>query len=69
MKRLLIIFAAAFTFTACNNSADSTAEKKDSLDSVAMEKKDRIDSTTEQKKEALDRADSLRNADTTNRQP
>lgn len=69
MKRLLTILALAGALTACNNSADSTAEKKDSLDSVASEKKemidssasekkDVIDSTTKQKKEAIDRVDS-----------
>jgi hypothetical protein len=67
MKRLLIILAVAGTLAACNNSADSTEQQKDSLDSLASEKKERIDSTTEQKKEALDRADSLLNADTSNR--
>ena len=72
MKRLLTILALAGTLTACNNSADSTAEKKDSLDSLASEKKemvdssadvrkDVIDSTTKHKKEALDRVDSAMN--------
>lgn len=74
MKRLFLVFALAGVFTACNNSADTTNEKKDSLDSMASERKDvvdssaqqqkeMIDSTTDKKKEALDRADSIRRAD------
>jgi hypothetical protein len=72
MKRFLTIIALAGTLAACNNSADSTADQKDSLDSLAGEKKemidstaeqkkDVIDSTTEQKKEAIDRVDSATN--------
>lgn len=63
---------------ACNNSSDTTAAMKDSLDSVASEKKeeidssakeriDKIDSTTEQKKAALDSLDSLNRKDTPKR--
>jgi hypothetical protein len=69
MKRLLIIFAVAGSLAACNNSANSTGDRKDSLDSMANEKKDmvdsnaqqqkdKIDSTTELKKDAIDRTDS-----------
>jgi hypothetical protein len=69
MKRFLLVFALAGALTACNNSGDTTGEKKDSIDSMASEKKDVIDSTAEQKKdivdstaeqkkEALDKADS-----------
>lgn len=72
MKRFLTIIALAGTLAACNNSADSTAEQKDSLDSLATEKKeaidstaeqrkDVVDSTTEQKKETLDKVDSATN--------
>ena len=74
MKRILVMFALAGTLAACNNSADSSAEKKDSLDSMATErkdmvdssaeqKKDMIDSTTEKKKDAIDRMDSLNKKD------
>ena len=74
MKRLFVIFALAGALTACNNSADTTGEMKDSLDSVASEKKemvdssaeqkkDNIDSTTEMKKDAVDRMDSLNKKD------
>jgi hypothetical protein len=70
MKRFLMIFALAGALAACNNSADTTGEKKDSIDSMASEKKemvdssaeqkkDVIDSTAEQKKEALEKADSI----------
>jgi hypothetical protein len=70
-KRFLLIFALAGSLAACNNSADTTGEKKDSIDSMASEKKDVIDSSAEQrkdmvdssaekKKDALDRADSLK---------
>jgi hypothetical protein len=65
MKRILVILAVAGSLVACNNSANSTGEKKDSLDSLASEKKemvdsnaqeqkDRIDSSTEHKKDAID---------------
>ena len=54
MKRFLTIIALAGTLAACNNSADSAAEQKDSLDSLAGEKKEMIDSTAEQKKDMID---------------
>ncbi len=74
MKKLFIVFAVAFAFTACNNSAETAADAKDSLDSIANEKKevidstadvkkDVIDSTTEQKKEAIEKLDSLNRKD------
>lgn len=74
MKQLFILLALAASMAACNNSGDTTAEKKDSLDSVANQRKDVIDSSAEQrkdavdstvemKKNALDRADSMRQAD------
>jgi hypothetical protein len=70
MKRILAMFLLAGSLAACNNSADTTGEKKDSLDSTASErkdmvdssadqKKDMIDSSTERKKDALDRVDSM----------
>jgi len=74
MKQLFVILALAGSLVACNNSADTTGEKKDSLDSIASEKKDVIDSTaeqrkdmvdssTERKKEVLDKTDSLKHRD------
>ena len=74
MKRLFVILALACSVAACNNSASSTNEKKDSLDSMANEKKEmidsnaqqqkeRIDSTTEKKKDAVERVDSLKQKD------
>jgi hypothetical protein len=71
MKRLFVILALAGSLAACNNSADTTGEKKDSIDSLASEKKDivdstasekkdMIDSTAEKKKDALDKADSIK---------
>jgi len=70
MKRIFVIFALAGSLVACNNSADSTEQTKDSIDSSATEKKEMIDSSAEQKKDmvdssaerkkdAVDRADSL----------
>jgi hypothetical protein len=70
MKTFLMVCLLAGVFTACNNASDSTANMKDSLDSVATEQKDMIDSTaeqkeervdsiTEEKKDALDRKDSM----------
>ena len=54
MKRFLMIFALAGSLPACNNSGDTTGEKKESIDSMASEKKDVIDSTAEQKKDVID---------------
>lgn len=45
MKKILGILAIAGVLTACNNSADTKDNMKDSLDSVANLKKDMIDST------------------------
>jgi len=70
MKRLLTIMALAGTLTACNNSADSTASAKDSLDSIANAKKEMIDSSAEARKDAVDstieqKKEALDNTDTT----
>ncbi|HET9279032.1 MAG TPA: hypothetical protein VFN95_12635 [Flavitalea sp.] len=76
MKKLLLITALAGMLVACNDAAESTEEKKDSLDSLASERKDAIDSTAEvrkdridsaleMKKDSLERRDSIRRADTT----
>lgn len=76
MKKVFIVIAACGFLAACNNSANGTGEKKDSLDSAASQKKemidssanakkDVIDSTTEAKKEALEKKDSAVHADTT----
>ena len=54
MKKLLVVFAVAVSLTACNNAADSTADAKDSIDSVANEKIDAVDSTAEQKIDKID---------------
>ena len=76
MKKFLGILAIAGTLVACNDSADSSANAKDSLDSIANEKKDNIDSAADQKKDAVDsvtdakkdavnKIDSLNKKDTT----
>ena len=54
MKKLFLVFAIAGALTACNNAADSTAEAKDSIDSIASETKENIDSTAEQKMDNVD---------------
>jgi hypothetical protein len=54
MKKLFMVMAAAAFLTACNNSADTTENTKDSLDSVANVKTDVIDSTADQKIENID---------------
>ena len=70
MKKIFLGLAISFAFIACNNSANTEARAKDSLDSVAKEKKDKIDSsadrrkdvvdsTTEHQKDALDKMDSM----------
>jgi hypothetical protein len=76
MKKIFVVLMAAGFLVSCNNSADTTDAKKDSLDSIAAEKKDvidssadmkkgQIDSLTDAKKETLDRMDSLNRKDTT----
>ena len=76
MKKIALILAITGSMIACNNSSETTENKKDSLDSVASEKKDMIDSTAEQKKDmidsttaqkkdALDKMDSAARKDTT----
>jgi hypothetical protein len=54
MKRIFLIMAVAGSLLACTNSADSTSDAKDSLDSLTNEKKEDIDSTADERKEALD---------------
>jgi hypothetical protein len=54
MKKFLGVLVIAASLAACNNSADSTDNKKDSLDSIASEKKEMIDSSAEAKKDAVD---------------
>lgn len=54
MKKLLVVFAIAGSLIACNNAADTTADAKDSIDSVASETKEVIDSTAEQKMDKVD---------------
>ena len=76
MKKLFIVLAVAGALTACNNSANTAASGKDSLDSIAnqkkdvidsaaQEKKEMVDSTTAEKKEAIDKLDSLNKKDST----
>jgi len=54
MKKLLVVFAIAGSLVACNNSADTTENAKDSVDSTASEKKEMVDSTADQKKDMID---------------
>lgn len=54
MKKLFAIIAIAGSLVACNNAADSTAEVKDSIDSIASEKTEAIDSAAAAKTEAVD---------------
>ncbi|HEY0354737.1 MAG TPA: hypothetical protein VGC29_00955 [Flavisolibacter sp.] len=54
MKKLLMMAVIAAGLVACNNSAESTDNTKDSLDSIANAKKEAIDSTAEQRKENID---------------
>lgn len=56
MKKVFLIFATAVSLAACNNTADTAADKKDSVDSVAGEKKESIDSIAGEKKEQVDSA-------------
>ncbi len=54
MKKVFIFLAVAGFLTACNNSATSTENKKDSLDSSASVRKDKIDSSADSKKDQVD---------------
>ena len=54
MKKLFMVLTVAAFLTACNNSADTAENTKDSLDSVANVKTDAIDSTADAKIEAID---------------
>ena len=54
MKKFLGVLAIAGTLVACNNSADSAENKKDSIDSAANVQTDKIDSTADAKKDAID---------------
>lgn len=54
MKKVFLVFAIAGSLVACNNAADTTGEKKDSIDSVANATKDMVDSTASQTKDAID---------------
>jgi hypothetical protein len=54
MKKFIGIVIIAAALTACNNSAESTSNSKDSLDSIANAKKDVIDSNANAKKDAVD---------------
>lgn len=54
MKKLFIVLVVTGALVACNNSATTTGERKDSIDSVAKERKEAVDSTAEQKKENID---------------
>ena len=54
MKKILSALCISALLAACNNSADSVSEQKDSLDSVANAHKENIDSTNEASKDILD---------------
>lgn len=54
MKKIFSVLFISALFVACNNSADSVSEQKDSLDSVAKEHKENIDSTNEASKDMID---------------
>ena len=54
MKRFLAILVLAGSLTACNNSASTTDEKKDSIDSTASEQKEMVDSNAKEQKEMID---------------
>lgn len=45
MKKLLAVLAIAISLTACNDAADATENKTDSIDSAASEVKDRLETT------------------------
>lgn len=57
MKQIVLAAAIACTvLAACNNSANTTDARKDSLDSVAKEEKNRVDSSAGVQKAQIDTA-------------
>jgi hypothetical protein len=63
MKKVFLLLVTAASLAACDNSANTAADTKDSLDSIANEKKERIDSTASEKKENIDSTtDRMKNA-------
>ena len=77
MKKIFLALAISSVFIACNDSADTsnnakdsidsiTEARKDNIDSMGEERKDALDSLGERKKDAIDRVDSLNRADTNN---
>jgi len=54
MKKLFLVFLTAGSLVACNNTANTTTDAKDSLDSVANAKKAMIDSSADVKKDKID---------------
>lgn len=54
MKKYLGILLIAGSLVACNNSAETTDNTKDSLDSVDKAKKEMVDSSAEAKKDIID---------------
>lgn len=70
MKKIFAVLFVAASLVACDNAANTTGEKKDSLDSVGGAKKeaidsmsemrkDMVDSTTEKQKDMMDKMDSM----------
>jgi hypothetical protein len=56
MKKFLGILAISATMVACNNSADSTENKQDSIDSAANAQKELVDSSANATTNAIDSA-------------
>lgn len=54
MKKVFLLFIVAGSLAACNNSSETTENKKDSIDSVAGQKKEIVDSSAQAKKDAID---------------
>ena len=56
MKKFIAVLAIAGTLVACNNSADSAENKKDSIDSAANVQTDKIDSSANAATDKIDSA-------------
>lgn len=71
MKKFLGILVIAGALVACNNSADSTEDKKDSIDSAANAQKEAVDSNANHMQNQIDsnanaKKDSLNAKDSVN---
>ncbi len=63
MKKFLAILVIAGTMVACNNDADSTDDKKDSIENMADSMQNRVEDKADSTKELIeDKADAAKDS-------